>query len=216
VRIRIQRVHPEAILPRYIAEGFTVITHPSSDVLPEFMRNYRPDAVALRSDKKIAIEIKTDEPSTRKGIEQTKDLFSHHPDWEFRVYYVPKYPEEIPLQAATRREIEYYINEMTTLRDTGHLVASILVAWAVLEAVGRILAPEQLARPQPPAQLVEVLAAEGYVSQAEADALRRGARLRNAAVHGHLAATATPESADELLAIVRRLEKSLRRSRSGM
>src|SRR5579863_6180676 len=95
----------EVILPRYVAEGFTVITHPTSDVLPEFMRTYRPDAVALRSDKKIAIEIKTHEPEVGRRLMRIKDLFAGHSDWEFRVYYAPEYARETPLLAPASAEV---------------------------------------------------------------------------------------------------------------
>ena len=54
----------ESLLPRYEAEGFTVIIHPSSSFLPPFMGSYRPDAIALSPDKKIAIEVKHDTESS--------------------------------------------------------------------------------------------------------------------------------------------------------
>jgi hypothetical protein len=47
----------ESILPRYEAEGFEVFVHPSPSILPPFMQSYRPDAIALKPDKKVAIEV---------------------------------------------------------------------------------------------------------------------------------------------------------------
>jgi uncharacterized protein YutE (UPF0331/DUF86 family) len=202
----------EAILPRYVAEGFTVIRHPSSDVLPKFMGSYRPDAVALRPDKKIAIEIKAKGPGSKEGPTRIEDLFSGHSDWEFRVYYAPGYAEENPLRAPALSEIDSFVKEAGNLRNTGHLAAAVMTAWATLEAAGRILAPERLARPQPPVQLVEALASDGHVSPSEADTLRGISEVRNAVVHGELGAAVTPERVDQLLRIVRRVVKSLSRS----
>ena len=47
----------ESLLPRYEAEGFDVYVNPSPSILPPFMQTYRPDAIALKKDKKIAIEV---------------------------------------------------------------------------------------------------------------------------------------------------------------
>jgi hypothetical protein len=47
----------ENLLPQYEAEGFSVFLHPSSTMLPTFMERYRPGAIAIKPDKKIAIEV---------------------------------------------------------------------------------------------------------------------------------------------------------------
>ena len=48
----------EYFLPRYREQGFDVFVNPSPSILPSFMQGFRPDAVALRPDKKIAIKNK--------------------------------------------------------------------------------------------------------------------------------------------------------------
>lgn len=199
----------ESLLPRYVAEGFTVVIHPSPALLPPFMRNYRPDAIALKSDKKIAIEIKGNDSNVRKHEANISELFSHHPDWELRIYYTPGYPQERALEPPTAGAVEKAIEESLKLRDSGHPVAAIMIAWAALEGIGRALLPERLARPQPAERLVEVLASEGIAAPDEADVLRRAAELRNAVAHGQLAAAPAAERIDELIVVVRSLASLL-------
>src|SRR5260370_41498384 len=84
----------ENLLPQYEAEGFTVFLHPSSAMLPPFMGGYRPDAVAIKSDKKIAIEVKRYAPNSKSNIKHISEIFAQHTEWELRVYYVPVRPQE--------------------------------------------------------------------------------------------------------------------------
>ena len=67
-----------------------------------------------------------------------------------------------------------------------NLAAALLLCWATFEAIGRMLVPGQLERPQPPGRLLRVLAQGGYVTPDEADQLRRLANLRNELSHGGL------------------------------
>ena len=71
----------ESLLPRYEAEGFDVYINPSPSILPPFMQSYRPDAIALRKDKKIAIEVVVRARSDQK-VRDLHSLFAGHPDWE--------------------------------------------------------------------------------------------------------------------------------------
>jgi hypothetical protein len=42
----------QMLLPRLEAEGFRVLVHPPYSVLPPFMQGYRPDAIAIKADKR--------------------------------------------------------------------------------------------------------------------------------------------------------------------
>jgi uncharacterized protein YutE (UPF0331/DUF86 family) len=195
----------ENLLPQYEADGFTVFLHPSSAMLPPFMEGYRPDAIAIKSDKKIVIEVKRDTSSAKTNIKQISEIFAQHPEWELRVYYIPGRPQEKTIEVLTPSAIENSIREVLKLRHAGRLTAALILAWATLEAIGRALLPEQLARPQPAGRLIEVLASEGLLTASEADTLRRAVDLRNAATHGHLDQPVTVEQVDELIAAVQLL-----------
>lgn len=174
----------EDLLPRYQAEGYQVFLHPSPSILPPFMQSYRPDAIALRPDKKIAIEVVRSTGSSEKKVRELESLFAPHKDWELRVLYVSPLPSEKTLDVASPAAIRTAIRRVRDLVKDGHKLPALVMAWAALEAVGRSLLPDQLTRPQTPAKLIEALASAGHVTPREADTLRGAISARNAAVHG--------------------------------
>jgi uncharacterized protein YutE (UPF0331/DUF86 family) len=176
----------ESLLPKYEAEGFDVFVNPSPSILPPFMQAYRPDAVALRPDKKIAIEVVRSTGSSAQKVRELKSLFAPQSDWELRVFYVSPLSSEGALEVASRSAIKDAIQRVLDLKKDGHKLPALIMAWATLEALGRALLPEELRRPQTPARLIEVLASAGYLTPQEADTLRAAISLRNGAVHGGL------------------------------
>jgi uncharacterized protein YutE (UPF0331/DUF86 family) len=176
----------ETLLPQYQAEGFEVFLNPSPSILPPFMHEYRPDAVALRPDRKIAIEVVRPSETSSRKVQDLKSLFAPHSDWELRVFYVSSSASEKSLDVVSPQAIRNSIDRVRMLKSAGHLLPALIMAWATLEGVGRALLPESLKRPQTPRRLVEVLAEAGYVTPEEADLLRAEISLRNEAVHGRV------------------------------
>jgi len=199
-----QRAVIENLLPRYRAEGFQVFVNPPRSMLPPFMESYRPNAVALKLDKKIAIEVvRPNQPSTRK-VEDLKSLFAPHSDWELRVFYVSPLFAETTLDVVSPGGIQSAIQQVLDLKKDGHLVPALIMAWAALEAIGRALLPSELRRPQTPERVIEVLAGEGYLTPEEADALRPAIPIRNA-VHGAPGPTVDTKQLDHFVAVLRAL-----------
>ena len=63
------------------------------------------------------------------------------------------------------------------------------MAWALLEAIARLVAPKDegiKARPLSPVQAVQTLTEMGYPEETDARSLRKLTNLRNAVVHGGL------------------------------
>jgi hypothetical protein len=193
----------ESLIAGYEAEGFSVFQHPSREMLPPFMRGHQPDAIALKDDKKIAIEVKRDAGRQAARVEQLQQIFAEHPEWELRVYYIPGRAEEEDIEASDLSEIEAALAEVDQLKRTGHFRAALMMAWAALEAAGRALLPKNLSRPQPANKLIEALASEGVVTPTEADSLRKAVELRNAATHGHFARPVTARQVDRVAATAR-------------
>ncbi len=196
----------ETVLAGYEAEGFEVLLHPSPALLPAFLKTSRPDAIAVRPDKKIAIEVKGAEVQAsgqRSGL--STDLFVGHPEWEFRIFYAPPRSPRSTVEKPTSAIIEHSISELRQLRESGHLAAALVMGWSVLEALARELLPKQLERVQPAAKLVEVLATEGLLTPSEADMLRKAAAVRNTVAHGELGLVVEPALLDALIAALRTL-----------
>jgi uncharacterized protein YutE (UPF0331/DUF86 family) len=176
----------DSLLPQYEAEGFEVFLHPSPSILPPFMQGYRPDAIAIRPDKKIAIEVVRSASGAAPKIKELQSLLADHRDWELRVVYVSSPSPEKTLEVASRPAVRKAIQRVLDLKTAGHFVPALIMAWATLEGIGRALLPDRFSRPQTPARLIEVLASEGYLTPEEADTLRAAISVRNAAVHGVL------------------------------
>ena len=133
----------ESLLPRYRAEGFDVYVNPSPSILPPFMQAYRPDAVALKKDKKIAIEVVGSAARSDQKIKSLQSLFADQSDWELRVFYAsPMAPNE-SLEIASVEAINESIQRVIDLKQSGHLLPALVMAWAAFEAVGRALLPHR-------------------------------------------------------------------------
>jgi uncharacterized protein YutE (UPF0331/DUF86 family) len=194
----------ESLLPRYEAEGFDVYVNPSPSILPPFMRSYRPDAIALKKDKKIAIEVIVRARSDQK-LKDVQSLFAGHDDWELRVFYAsPIGLGRLP-EIASVPEIKESIQRVIDLKTAGHLLPALVMASATLEAAGRALLPDEFQRPQTPSRLLEVLGSKGYITPQEADTLRAASSIRNAFVHGELNSTVDQKILDDFVAILKTL-----------
>ena len=176
----------EQVLPQLEAEGYSVYLEPSPELLPAFMKGYIPDAIALGKDKKLAIEIVVDSPLSSTKERALKHRFEKAEDWELRILYARPTNPSKNLPVMEDGAIDDSIASAENLLSAGQLKAAFLIAWATFEALGRALSPEEFVRPQTPARLIEVLAANGYVTPSEADILRELATIRNQFIHGSL------------------------------
>jgi uncharacterized protein YutE (UPF0331/DUF86 family) len=199
----------ESLLPRYQAEGFDVYVNPSPSILPPFMQAYRPDAIALKKDKKIAIEVVGSTARSEEKIKTLQSLFADHRDWELRVFYASPAASNKLLEVASIPAINESIRQVIDLRQAGHALPALVMAWATFEAIGRALLPEQFRRPQTPARLVEVLGSEGYITPEEADTLRAVGAIRNSVVHGKLDSAVDQNILEDFAAILKTLVKLL-------
>lgn len=200
----------EGIIPQLEAEGFEVYTRPSPLLLPPFMGNYSPDAIALRPDRKLAIEVVREGPSSKGRLDKIRGLLSGHKDWELRVYWVSPTGGPKLIEPAPRGAIEQAIEAVDELVAAGRTAPALLMAWAALEALGRALLPDAFARPQTPARLIEVLAGDGQITPAEADRLRQLADSRNQLIHGGFGISVPDSDLKEFVLILKALLQSLR------
>jgi hypothetical protein len=171
------------------------------------MQTYRPDAIALKKDKKIAIEVVGSTDRSAEKIKTLESLFADHEDWELRVFYASPIASSKLLKIASVPAINESIQRVIDLKQAGHLSPALVMAWATFEAVGRALLPEQFRRPQTPARLVEVLASEGYITPDEADTLRAASTVRNAVVHGQLDSAVDQKMLEGFVVILETLVK---------
>ena len=195
----------QMLVPNLEAEGFQVFLRPSRSILPSFMQGYLPDAVAVKADKKIAIEIKSDVGRAKPHIQVLRDMFSRHQDWELRVIYASDQNAEQSIAILPRDLIAGTLDRIMTIYDEAGAIPALLTGWSVFEAAARSLIPGDLGRPQPANRLLEILASDGYITPEEADALRILAHSWNTAAHGHLDVSITRDQVASLVSVTRTL-----------
>ena len=194
----------DALLPDLEARGYDVYVQPTRGITPAFLGAYIPDAVAIRTpanssrDKNIAIEVMRESGSTEQKLEKIVKLFEGQDEWELRVVWlVPINPSEA-VPVPTSSEIDGRLLEVDRLIADGHLNAALLLAWAVLEAIGRTLQSNEFQRPQTSGRLVQTLAESGHLTPDEADDVRALAVKRNALAHGNFQVHVTREEMQRL------------------
>lgn len=171
--------------------GWKFYIHPQPQVIPEFLKDYRPDALGIGPDGGVVIEIKAREPKgQRESLAKIANLVESQKGWDFRVFYISSPVEARPdLSVPTASELASGIAEARELLESGHERAALVIAWSLLEAIARLVTPEgegNKARPFPPIQAVQTLAEMGYLEESDARRLRELTNLRNAVVHGGL------------------------------
>lgn len=197
----------EQVLQREIArlesEGYDVFVQPSAPLVPEFLGDYVPDAVATGNGKKIVLEV-----ARALGSEKLKEVaarFAKQHEWELKVLLVtPNSPgKTVPVQS--RQAIDGAIEEIERLQQVNALRAAFLLAWATFEAEGRASIAGKFDRPQTPGRLVQVLGQEGLLTPSEADRMRALSEQRNQLVHGNLGTEIGNEDLLWLVSILRKM-----------
>jgi REase_AHJR-like len=194
----------ELLRGSYEDDGFTFVEHPGDANLPPFMKGYRPDALALRDDKSIAIELKVRrEPAKEKYLRAISERFKDQPKWEFRVIYGGQLEEE-PISAPTVEQIQAHIAEAETLLAQNHPRAALVLGWAAIEGIARTLSPDFPSRgSRTMRQAVELLEHLGRLRFQDAQELRKLLPLRSRVVHGDFGARITSVEVEPVLKAAR-------------
>jgi uncharacterized protein YutE (UPF0331/DUF86 family) len=197
----------QQVIPALQEDGYTVYREPSRQLLPSFMQGYRPDAIALRQDKNLAIEVLIERPNAREKENRLKERFKDRADWELRIYYARPSSRSPGLPLMPSETIDGSVASVEALAQAGQIKAALLIGWATFEALARTVSPDKFTRPQTPARLIEVLATEGAITPSEADVLRQLANSRNRLVHGALDQPVTSADVQNLIAILKTLRR---------
>lgn len=183
----------DSIASELRSEGFEVFLQPRRPPSPAFLIDFVPDAIALREDKNLVIELIRDTPIASQKIDKIRSLMAGHPKWDLRVYWVSQMKPQRRMPIASRETIAASNNEVRSTTTAGFREPALLMAWATLEAAARASMPSEFQRPQTPGRLVQILAREGYVTPSQADLLRSLADKRNRLIHGDLEVSVTTD-----------------------
>lgn len=178
----------ELLKPGLQEEGYTIYFQPDGQFLPPFMGSYIPDAIAIGPEgkKKLAIEVVASPDPKQDRITNLNRVFASSSDWQLKLIYANPEPiEEFRLPPSTE-SIRTSIGAIERLISDQQFAPAMLMGWATLEALGRLLLPARFVRALPPSGVVSTLAGEGCILPSQADFLRKLALVRNQLTHGRL------------------------------
>lgn len=191
------------------AEGYEVYLRPNKLLVPTFLGDFSPDAIALRKDKNLIIEVSGESPQASKKLQQVTALVQGQAGWELRVVSLMPANELDHIQVQDIEAMRARITEVRQMAGAGHSEPALLVAWATFEALARAMRTSQFERPQTPGRIVQALASDGVLTPTEADLLRALAQKRNRFIHGELQVRV---SAAELKQFAAVLESMIKRA----
>jgi uncharacterized protein YutE (UPF0331/DUF86 family) len=199
----------QQLVPELEADGYDVYLEPNRPLLPPFLAGYAPDAIALRADKNLVIEVARRSQQSERRLEQLAHLFEGQKEWELRIIWVTPTSTQPAVRKQPTATVKRRIAEVRSLAERELIQPALLLAWATFEALARGLSPHQFKRPQTPGRLVQVLARDGYLTPTEADRLRELADKRNRLIHGELQVRVSKGDLTAFLAILNTLVKML-------
>jgi hypothetical protein len=197
----------ERIVPELKAEGYEVFVQPNRLVLPAFFGDYIPDAIALRSDKNLVVEITSRSKSTPKRLAGIQSLLRGHKDWELKIFYLSSNADRELFGSVDPALIQKRIREVEEIIESGNTGAAMLLCWAILEAWARFKFPKTFEKPQTPGRIVSILASEGIIRPSEADFVRTLVEKRNRLIHGGLQVEVSKSDANGFVKFLNRLSE---------
>ena len=120
------------------ARGLKFYLNPPREIVPDFLGDYRPDAIALGPEGGIIIEMKSRRsPASEKQLAEIASRISGQKGWEFRAIYLnPPMNEMPPIEIPTPDQLRATFREIEELTRTGHLAAGFVRAWRSFSSSG--------------------------------------------------------------------------------
>jgi uncharacterized protein YutE (UPF0331/DUF86 family) len=186
------------------ARGLKFYLNPPREIVPEFLGDFQPDAIALGPEGGIVIEVKSQRnPGSEKQLAAIAKRVSSQKGWEFRaIYQNPPLDESPSITKPTPEQLQAVFGQIEALIKAGYAAAALVIAWAALESLARLASTSsehKMSRSLTPIQAVQILAEEGYIENEVADRLREMARLRNAVAHGDFSTNVSEGQVENLL-----------------
>jgi uncharacterized protein YutE (UPF0331/DUF86 family) len=197
--------------------GWTFHAPPPKAAIPDFAEDYEPDAMVITPEGGVMIAITTRSSFAHNTrLAEIARRVSAQPGWSFRMFYAntpdPPRPSAPP---PTVEEIASGITEVRSLDETGHERAALVMGWATLEAIARLVVDRHGIGPATslsPIQAVQVLIQEGYLDDDDGRRLRSLAQIRNEVVHGGLGVAISHQDVIELIEDLEAMAGALRQA----
>jgi hypothetical protein len=189
----------------YRGLGYRVIVEPTDAELPDFLKGFQPDLIAIGETESVVVEVKTG--AQLAGLKELSGLAARvekQPNWRLdMVVSNPRDKKQLEVaQPWELSDISRHLAESRVISEAGHKEAAFLLLWAATEALLRHFAVrEKIDAPalQPPRALVNQLTTAGAIDRKDYKPLIEAADTRNRVAHG-VSRSAVDARAIEVLA----------------
>jgi hypothetical protein len=184
---------------KYSARGYEVLTDPKGPRVPEFLRGFTPDLVALGHNESVVVEVKTDSTIRDHRLTALARTIDSRPEWRLELIMMSETPIDAdgPDDVATKTTVRSPAKLSSAALRRRRLVArqlvkdehfpeALLLFWSVVEGALRLIARRRDIEfeKETPRGIAKQMTVLGYVSQKDFRLLEEVARARNALVHG--------------------------------
>lgn len=192
---------------QYIQKGYTVFIDPVSHDIPDFLKNFSPDIIAISNDDKVIIEVKSKTTLINsKELESMANLINQQAGWRFELIVTnSKNLENENQEELSLNDVITMLTEAEKLLEYDFLKQSFITAWSAFETVVRNKLKQENVKSEHTniAQSIKNLYTFGLVSKQEYDFLQNQFKIRNLVVHGFKSPYIDPQNIRILIALIK-------------
>ena len=198
----------------YEGQGLRFIVQPQAGDLPDFLKEYRPDAVAISGEGGVVLEVKQigGEP-TNKQLQHMVAEIAKHKGWRLDLLLADRSFSDqgylLPSREEVRLELEKLRNDSLAVDSIGSPAVHLLFGWSLFEAAARRIlvdADVELSRNvMNPKELIEHLIIEDFVSDMDGETAVKLMRQRNLVAHGFLKQPITVSETNKLFDLIEKI-----------
>src|SRR5258706_10273772 len=200
----------DELTSEYLRKGYRVVTSPRPEEVPEFLREFQLDLVAVSDNDKVAVVVKSSPDLTSQSLVGLAEAVEAQQGWRLELVVVnqPAAPE-IPIQGELVPEdrVESLLHEAHVLNAEKRSEAAAMMAWAAAASVLRRLvgSVDVRAERKSSGTILKQLYVLGLIDAEEYDSFNSAMEFRNAFAHG-FAATVSSETIERFIRDVQQLK----------
>lgn len=176
------------IVEEYTQQGYKVFTNIEFNNLPDFLKNYQPDIIAMSENDKVVIEVKTKYTlRNSKELENLASIINQQEGWRFELVVTnSKQVLDGEREDSNINEVNNLLQDAEQLLNGNFIKASFILAWSSLESIIRKKLESENIKSDynNPVQMIKTLYTFGLISRKEYEFLHNQFKLRNLVVHG--------------------------------
>ena len=176
----------------YKSKGYEVFIEPNYSILPDFLRNFNADLIALSENDNVIVEVKSsDSQIDYKILEELANIVNSKQNWRFEMVFTnPKKQSNLSnsLTLIDSVKIDSRLVDINNLVENNSLEPAFLLGWATLEASIRtklitLKFKEEILQ-KAPLHLLKSLYSLGVINQTQLKKLEVLNQKRNQIIHG--------------------------------